>query len=107
MFAKIERFAERARFWAFESRRLPAGPRLAVPSNDNLPGFRRPADGRRPRPNPTLACHWYLIGGRLQCRWEFERADDSLTADRKAEPTLEPEGLRPQRLLAACGRVRE
>lgn len=43
-------------------------------SNDNRPGFRRPADQLR-IPTPALVCHWILTeGGRLACRWE---ADDS------------------------------
>ena len=38
-------------------------------SNDNRPGFRRPA-GRRARPKPSLVCHWIEVGDRLECRWE-------------------------------------
>jgi hypothetical protein len=39
-------------------------------SNDNLPGFRRPAaTGKRRSPPPALACHWIERGGRLECHW--------------------------------------
>ena len=42
-------------------------------SNDNLPGFRRPAVmGKRRSPSPALACHWVDRDGRLECRWHFE-----------------------------------
>jgi hypothetical protein len=37
-------------------------------SNDNWPGFRRPAD-RRVRPKPAPVCHWIEVGDRLECRW--------------------------------------
>jgi hypothetical protein len=37
-------------------------------SNDNRPGFRRPA-ARRARPKPALVCHWSKVGGRLECQW--------------------------------------
>ena len=43
-------------------------------SNDNRPGFRRPAD-RRVRPKHSLVCHWIEIGGRLECRWAAADAD--------------------------------
>jgi hypothetical protein len=60
-----------------------AGPRHLVPplcdvvhSNDNLPGFRRPAaTGRRRPPTPALACHWFNYNGRLECRWRAETSD--------------------------------
>src|SRR6202048_3187486 len=42
-------------------------------SNDNLPGFRRPAaTGKRRSPSPALACHWFDRNGRLECRWLAE-----------------------------------
>ncbi|GKQ51369.1 hypothetical protein [Bradyrhizobium sp. Ce-3] len=59
-------FEKLAKFRPFEPRRI--SPRAAIHSNDNLPGFRRPADRRRPTP----ACHWILIDGRLECRWTVE-----------------------------------
>jgi hypothetical protein len=62
-------------FRAFEARRIAPEPICAMHSNDNLPGFRRPAGGQRARPKLALACHWCLIGGRLECRWEVETPD--------------------------------
>jgi hypothetical protein len=51
-------------------------------SNDNLPGFRRPAaEGRRRSPAPALACHWFYRNGRLECRWRIETNDDATIAD--------------------------
>ncbi|RTL75060.1 MAG: hypothetical protein EKK35_23570 [Bradyrhizobiaceae bacterium] len=42
-------------------------------SNNNLPGFRRPAvAGRRRSPTPALVCHWLDRGGRLECCWHPE-----------------------------------
>jgi uncharacterized protein YodC (DUF2158 family) len=43
--------------------------------NDNLPGFRRPAATvqRRSR-TAALTCHWFDRNGRLECRWQTERA---------------------------------
>jgi len=47
-------------------------------SNDNLPGFRRPAaTGKRRSPSPALACHWFDRNGRLECRWLAEPNDDA------------------------------
>ena len=69
-------FTELARLRPFEPRRIAPGTEVAASSNDNLPGFRRPA-GRRLRPNPAPACHWYLINGRLECRWQFEAPDET------------------------------
>ena len=67
-------FAKLAKFRQFELRRVAPGPEVAVYSNDNLPGFRRPA-GRCLRPNQAPACHWYLIDGQLECRWQFDAPD--------------------------------
>src|ERR1700722_931794 len=51
-------------------------------SNDNLPGFRRPAaTGKRRSPSPTLACHWFDRNGRLECRWLAEPDDDAPLGD--------------------------
>jgi hypothetical protein len=47
-------------------------------SNDNLPGFRRPAVvGGRRSPIPALACHWLDRDGRLECHWQIETDDDA------------------------------
>jgi hypothetical protein len=67
-------FKTLAKSWLAPSRRLAPGPRLAITHcNDNLPGFRRPAAGRRR--TPALACHWFDRNGRLECRWHAETDD--------------------------------
>jgi hypothetical protein len=49
-----------------------------IHSNDNLPGFRRPAaTGKRRSPSPALACHWFDCNGRLECRWRVESFDET------------------------------
>lgn len=68
-------FEKLAKFRPFEPRQIP--PRAATYSNDNLPGFRRPVDRRRPTP----ACHWILIDGRLECRWIVETTLESSVND--------------------------
>ncbi|MDH2385608.1 hypothetical protein [Bradyrhizobium sp. CER78] len=73
-------FEKLAKFRPFEPRQIP--PRAATYSNDNLPGFRRPADHRRPTP----ACHWILIDGRLECRWIVETTLESSTNDLDRQP---------------------
>ncbi|QOZ37230.1 hypothetical protein [Bradyrhizobium sp. CCBAU 53421] len=65
-------FEKLAKFRSFEPQQIP--PRAAAYSNDNLPGFRRPADRRRPTP----ACHWVLIDGRLECRWTTDDTSGDL-----------------------------
>jgi hypothetical protein len=69
------------------SRPLP--PRVALreaglfsetPSNDNLPGLRRPK-GRRRIPSPALACHWVDRNGRLECHWQAEPGGDAPLGD--------------------------
>jgi hypothetical protein len=51
-------------------------------SNDNLPGFRRPAvTGRRRSPTPALACHWFDRNGQLECRWLAETNGDTPIGD--------------------------
>ncbi|MBR0894378.1 hypothetical protein JQ616_05395 [Bradyrhizobium tropiciagri] len=76
-------FEKLAKFRSFEPRRLPRP--AASYSNDNLPGFRRPADRQRPTP----ACHWVLIDGRLECRWivdaTTESSVDDLNRQRRAD----------------------
>jgi hypothetical protein len=66
-------FKTLAKSWLAPSRRTAPGPRLAITrSNDNLPGFRRPASGKRRAPPPVLACHWLHREGRLECCWHVE-----------------------------------
>jgi hypothetical protein len=81
MFTKLAGFGlfESRRVASSEPRRLAPGDRSAMHSNDNLPGFRRPA-GQCRSPKPALACHWYLVEGRLECRWQAE-ADDEMPTD--------------------------
>jgi hypothetical protein len=77
--------------------------------NDNLPGFRRPAATSPRRPEtPALTCHWFDRNGRLECRWQTERAapiaildpgsPDRLAFRREATslaPRRQPSGLAP------------
>lgn len=51
-----------------------------APSNDNLPGRRRPK-GQRRIPSPALACHWFERNGRLECRWQAEPGGDAPISD--------------------------
>ena len=67
------------------------------PSNDNLPGVRRPK-GRRLIPTPVLACHWIDCNGRLECRWQLDPF-----------PQTAPEGPDAERLnesILSCKRSR-
>jgi hypothetical protein len=50
------------------------------PSNDNLPGLRRPK-GQRRIPSPALACHWVDRNGRLECHWQAEPNGDAPIGD--------------------------
>ena len=84
-------FTRLAKFRLVQPWRIAPGPREAVfskdmfsagvfprdmHSNDNLPGFRRPAaTGKRRSPSPALACHWFNCNGRLECRWQAETSD--------------------------------
>ena len=54
-------------------------------SNDNRPGFRRPAD-RRARPKPALVCHWIKVGGRLECRWDTGSGNGASWNDAEPRP---------------------
>jgi len=66
-------FKALAKSWLAPSRRTAPGPRLAIThSNDNLPGFRRPAAVKRRAPPPVLACHWLHRDERLECCWHVE-----------------------------------
>jgi len=73
------------KFRLVQPRRIAPGPHEAglsnrTYSNDNLPGFRRPAVmGKRRSPSPALACHWFDRNGRLECRWHRE-TDDAPTS---------------------------
>jgi hypothetical protein len=75
-------FARLAEFRLVRPRRIAPGPRGAImPCNDNLPGFRRPAEaGKRRPPTPVLACHWFDRNGRLECRWQAETSDTTTDA---------------------------
>jgi hypothetical protein len=51
-----------------------------TPSNDNLPGIRRPK-GRRRIPSPALACHWVDRNGHLECHWQAAPDGDAPIGD--------------------------
>jgi|ERR1700730_1007577 len=78
MFTRLARTGF-ARFWPVQPRRpRPQQAGLATHSNDNLPGFRRPAvSGKCRSPMPALACHWFERDGRLECRWRAESNGDA------------------------------
>jgi len=67
-----------AGFRLLQLRRIAPGPHQTAFSdqpflNDNLPGFRRPAaTGKRRSPIPTLASHWVVRDGWLECCWHSE-----------------------------------
>jgi hypothetical protein len=69
------------KLWPVQPQRIAPGLHMvscsnAPHSNDNLPGFRRPAAaGKRRVPTPALACHWLNRDGRLECRWQAESSD--------------------------------
>ena len=102
-------FERLAKFRPFEPRRIAPGTKLAMHSNDNLPGFRRSA-GRHQRPNPALVCHWYLIGDRLECRWEVDANGEpsigDLDHERIAGRPTGPPSMRPRR-VQGCGELVE
>jgi hypothetical protein len=75
-------FAKLAQFRRAGLRHLMPAPSDVMHSNDNLPGFRRPAaTGRRRSPTPALACHWFDRNGRLECRWQTESNGDTPIGD--------------------------
>ena len=84
MFEKLAKFRQASPRRVVELRQIP--PRAATYSNDNLPGFRRPVDRRRPTP----ACHWILIDGRLECRWIVDDTSGDLDHGRRAGWHLGP-----------------
>ena len=100
-------FKKLAKIRPFETWRVAPGARAIVHSNDNLRGLRHPAGREHPRPNRRLACHWYLIGDRLECRWDIEAPDgapiDKLESQPKASRAL---GSRPARLRPDSGTLR-
>lgn len=67
-------------------------------SNDNRPGFRRPAD-QRLRPRPAMVCHWIEVDGRMECRWTV--CADSGASQNDAEP---PPPSGPFTSSRRCGR---
>lgn len=76
-----------------------AQPRHVVPqgfgathANDNLRGHRRRAGERRSLP-PRLACHWVLIDGRPECRWQIEDLGKSIEEPDGHRGTRNPPGL--------------
>lgn len=73
-------FTRLARLRSFEPRRVAYAVQPATHSNDNLQGFRHP-QGRRLRPTRALACHWYLVDGHLECRWDVVDNGEFPTAD--------------------------
>ena len=82
-------FAELAKIPLFQPRRAAPARRATMHSNDNLPGFRRPVGGQRPRPNLALACHWYLVDGRLECRWRNATPDGAPIKARETQSAAE------------------
>ena len=62
------------------------------PSNDNLPGFRRPK-GQRRIPAPALACRWIERNGRLECCWQVEASGDEPIGDFDEHGTARASGL--------------
>jgi hypothetical protein len=85
----FEKFAELAKIRRLERRRAVSPLAASMHSNDNLPGFRRPADGLRPCPKPALPCHWYLIDGGLKARWKIEKPDDGPTRAFNSQPAMD------------------
>ena len=93
-------FKTLAKSWLVPSRRTAPGPRLAITHcNDNLPGFRRPAAGRRR--TPALACHWFDRNGRLECRWHAE-TDDASDGGIDGRGTIRTAEARPRAVETGC-----
>jgi hypothetical protein len=99
-------FTKLAEFRLAQSRRPAPGPNEAIrPSNDNLPGLRRPK-GRRRIPNPALACHWIDRNGRLECRWQAESSGDAPVADAEGCPdgtSFSAKAIGPSRAVFGSG----
>ena len=104
-------FTRLAKFRLVRPWRIAPGPREAmfskdmfsrdIHSNDNLPGFRRPAaTGKRRSPSPALACHWFDRNGRLECGWLAGPNDDAPLGDDEhrttgrasGQPSMQPRG---------------
>ena len=106
MFARLAE-STFVKFRLAQSRRTAPGPGKAImPSNDNLPGLRRPK-GRRRIPTPALACHWINRNGRLECRWQVESDSAAPVGDFDGHGTIgRTSGLssvQPRRGLALAG----
>jgi hypothetical protein len=75
-------FTRLAKFRRVGLRHIVPVPNCVMHSNDNLPGFRRPAaTGKHRSPTPVLACRWFNRNGRLECRWQAEPAGDAPIGD--------------------------
>ena len=97
-------FTRLAKFRRVGLRHIVPVPNCVMHSNDNLPGFRRPAaTGKRRSPSPALACHWFDRDGRLECRWLAEPNDDAplgnvveyehrTTGRVSGQPSMQPRG---------------
>jgi hypothetical protein len=88
-------FSNLAKFRAASAVR--AAPRLVVPahSNDNTK-IVHAAVGPHRRGRPILACHWRpTAGGRLECRWQAERAQEASAkeADQRVIAFSRPSGF--------------
>jgi hypothetical protein len=107
MFARLAE-STFVKFRLAQSRRTAPGPGKAImPSNDNLPGLRRPK-GRRRIPTSALACHWIDRNGRLESRWQAVPGGDAPIGDfdehgmmgrASGLPSMQPRG----RSLALAG----
>ncbi|MCC8952630.1 hypothetical protein H8B02_03865 [Bradyrhizobium sp. Pear77] len=89
-------FEKLAKFRPFQLQRVAPWTIPATYSNDNLPGFRRPADRRRPTP----ACHWILIDGRLECRWSVDDTSGDFDHQRRVGRHLGPRATTARRAAA-------
>ena len=96
-------FRKVAKVRPLETWRMLRGTRAAVHSNDNLRGFRHPAASRHPRPNPALACHWHLIDGHLECRWDIETPDGAPIDNSRSQSKAGRAFGRPVRLRQGNG----
>ena len=89
-------FEKLAKFRPLQPQRVAPWTIPATYSNDNLPGFRRPADRRRPTP----ACHWILIDGRLECRWTIDDTGGDFEQQRRAGRHFGPRATSARRAAA-------
>jgi hypothetical protein len=91
---------------------LGAGRRHVVPEaapsrcNDNRPDRRPAAALQRARPR-GLTCHWQAAasGGRLECHWQIEPADETpAEAPEQSSATRQMQGLLENGLLGFAAR---